>query len=202
MSITIHWHGHSCFTIESAGYKIALDPFNSVQGYRPVSISAHRVICSHEHFDHNFREGVALLPEEECPFEIDTIHTLHDSNGGKLRGANDITILTAGGISVAHLGDLGCELGAEQIERLKGIDCLLIPIGGTYTIDIEGAIELIHKIQPKVVVPMHYRTNDYGFDALLHIDSFVKAYGGENSNSNTLEILGSEENKCIILKYE
>ena len=108
------WLGHACFLLEEDGYRIVLDPYTGVAGYPPLHIQAHAVFCSHGHFDHHATDCVELLPERESPFTVREVETFHDDRGGALRGTNTVRIFTAGGLSVAHLGDLGHQLTAEQ----------------------------------------------------------------------------------------
>ena len=101
------WLGHACFLLEQDGYRLVIDPYTEVVGHSDIQTEAHQVLCSHRHFDHNAVEGVALLPERKSPFVIRTVETCHDEQGGALRGKNLIHIVTAGDVTVAHLGDLG-----------------------------------------------------------------------------------------------
>jgi len=109
------WLGHACFALEQDGYRIVIDPYTEVVGHADLQTEAHAVLCSHQHFDHSAVDGVRLLPERESPFTIHTVETCHDDQGGALRGGNIIHILTAGGVTVAHLGDLGHQLTEEQL---------------------------------------------------------------------------------------
>lgn len=167
------WLGHACFAVEQEGYRIVLDPFTEVPGHPDTHTQAHQVLCSHGHFDHNAVEGVELLPQRENPFTIRTVDTCHDDQGGALRGPNTIHILTAGGITVAHLGDLGHQLTAAQIAAIGAVDGILIPIGGTYTVEAEGAKAVCKALNPKWVVPMHYRHGERGFGVLLTVEDFA-----------------------------
>lgn len=101
------------------------------------------MLCSHEHRDHNGKEAVTLRQGMNSPFTVRTIDTWHDDQQGTLRGSNLIHILDDGQFTVAHLGDLGCELMQSQIEELEGLDALLIPVGGYYTIDAVQAPGLL-----------------------------------------------------------
>ncbi len=113
-------------------------------------------MCSHEHRDHNGKEAVTLRQGMNSPFTVRTIDTWHDDQQGTLRGSNLIHILDDGQFTVAHLGDLGCELMQSQIEELEGLDALLIPVGGYYTIDAVQARAVVEKLRPNITVPMHY----------------------------------------------
>ena len=107
------------------------------------------------------------------PFTVTEIHTWHDEAQGTKRGTNCIRIFDDGSYRVAHLGDLGCELEPEQTEQLKGLDAVMIPVGGFYTIDAAQAKALIDQIQPRVTIPMHYRGESFGYDVLGTLEDFT-----------------------------
>lgn len=176
----ITWIGHSCFKIEKDGYVVVIDPYEdgSVQGCGPVREKADMVLCSHEHSDHNARGVVTLSGkrEEELPFTVSKLETFHDEVKGAKRGPNTIHIISDGQTRVAHMGDLGCEPAPEQMKQLQGLDVMMIPVGGFFTIDAGQAAALVHKLAPKTVIPMHYRSveNGFGFDVLGTIEEFTK----------------------------
>lgn len=196
------WLGHSCFKVESGGYTIVLDPYEdgSVPGCAPVRESADEVLCSHEHFDHNFRDGVTLKKSGAAPIKVDTILTYHDDKKGTLRGSDKIHILDDGQVKVAHMGDLGCELEPEQAEKLKGLDAVLIPVGGYYTIDALQAKKLIDQIKPKVTIPMHYRGEGFGFDVLGTVEDYTKQCSDvEDYPTNVIEIEKDTKRQTAVL---
>lgn len=170
------WMGHSCFKMESQGYTVILDPYEDgyVPGCAPVRELADAVFCSHEHQDHNAKACVTLKKDGvSSPFQITEIATWHDEVQGAKRGKNCIRIFDDGVYRVAHLGDLGCELEPEQIEQLKNLDAVMIPIGGFYTIDASQAKALIDQIKPRVTIPMHYRGEGFGYDVLGTLEEFT-----------------------------
>ena len=170
------WLGHACFLLEEQGYRIVLDPYTGVAGYPPLQVSAHAVFCSHGHFDHNAVDCVTLLPEEDSPFTVREVETFHDDRRGALRGPNTIRIFTAGGVSVAHLGDLGHQLTAEQLCAIGPVDAALVPVGGVYTLDAAGAKAVCEALKPKCVVPMHYHHAPYGLPELADGEEFLKLW--------------------------
>ena len=121
------WNGHSCFTIQSEDGTLVLDPYQdgSVPGLSPLSLTADLVLCSHEHRDHGARETVALTGRTAA-FQVDRLDAFHDDSQGSQRGKNTIHILSSQGLRVAHLGDLGCFPTPEQMDRLMGLDALLL----------------------------------------------------------------------------
>jgi L-ascorbate metabolism protein UlaG (beta-lactamase superfamily) len=174
--LKIEWLGHSSFKLNYHNYLIVLDPFgdNVVTGLKGVHESAHIVYCSHEHKDHNARENVSLLPHSENPFKVTEINSYHDQSMGSQRGKNKILILQDKEVKCVHLGDIGCMPTDEELDLLMNIDVLMVPIGGHYTLNKEDVVQLIKRIKPKVIVPMHYRTERFGYDVIGGLDDFLK----------------------------
>lgn len=164
--------GHASFTIESDNYSIILDPYKGVKGFKDIEGTYNEVLCSHDHFDHAYTDKLNII-KKESPFTIDYIDSYHDNNKGKDRGLNKITIISKDNIKIVHLGDLGHLLEEDSINKLNNVDVLLIPVGGTYTIDSDTALQIIKDINPKYVVPMHYKDGDKGLEALEDIESFI-----------------------------
>ena len=167
------WLGHACFLLEADGYRIVTDPYTGVPGYPSLSVSAHAVFCSHGHFDHNAVDCVTLLPHRDSPFTVREIASFHDDRGGTLRGGNTIRVFTADGISVAHLGDLGHPLSAEQLAAIGPVDAALVPVGGVYTLDAAGAKSVCDALKPRCVLPMHYRHAPYGLAEVGGVEAFL-----------------------------
>lgn len=175
----ITWLGHACFLLEEEGYRLLLDPYDEEVPYPPLHVQAHEVLCSHGHHDHAHRAAAELLPPAKSPFTVRTVKTFHDDCGGAKRGENTVHILTAGGVTVAHLGDLGHALTPVQAEAIGPCDVLLVPVGGTYTLDGKGAVEAVRALKPRTAVPMHYRHAPYGLEVLDGVEPFLKAFPAE-----------------------
>ena len=197
------WNGHSCFTLDTAQGRVVLDPYleDSVPGLSPLHLSADLVLCSHGHQDHNARDAVALTGAP-VSLQVEEIPTFHDDRQGALRGPSLIHVISAEGLRVAHLGDLGCALTPEQAGRLQGLDALLVPVGGYYTIDAGQAKALVDALRPRVVVPMHYRSDTFGYDVLAPLEDYlalcrdVVRYPG-----NTLELTAGTPAQTAVLRY-
>ena len=157
--MTLTWLGHSCFVLESYGFRVLLDPFRDIPGLPDICTEADAVYCSHGHFDHCYTKQIRLRKGRKNPFTVEEIPSFHDPEGGRLRGENTIRRFTAGGRTVVHLGDLGHPLSPEQLEKITPCDALLIPVGGTYTLDAQGAKEVAEQVRARVVIPMHYRSD-------------------------------------------
>lgn len=171
----ITWYGHACFKIDTAEGSIVTDPYapGSVPGLRLPALTADKVICSHGHSDHNFAEGVTLSGREPEP-KISLIPCYHDGERGRLRGENLISVIDAEGLRVVHLGDLGHALSPEQLRALGRVDVLLIPVGGFYTIDAQQAQTLCAALRPRIVVPMHYRSDTCGLSNVAPVEDFLR----------------------------
>ena len=164
--MTITWFGHSCFRLENKDNSLLIDPFSKEIGLRPPKIKDNIVLVTHQHYDHNNLED---LPEDsfliQGPGEyeikgvfIKGIQSFHDKSQGQERGLNAIYVIKIEEMSIVHLGDFGQDkLSEEQVEKIGSADILMIPIGGVYTINYKEAIEAIRQIEPKIVIPMHYR---------------------------------------------
>ncbi len=197
------WNGHSCFTLDTAQGSVVLDPYadGSVPGYAPLRLAADMVLCSHGHKDHGAKELVKQT-RRAVSFQVETIDTFHDPEKGALRGTNTIHIITAEGLRVAHMGDLGCELEPGQKEKLRGLDAMLLPVGGHYTIDAAQASALADELKPRVVVPMHYRGEGFGYDVLGPVEDFLKLRSGvKRYDGNTLELTAATPAQTAVLAF-
>ena len=174
--ITLTWLGHSCFKLECDGYRIILDPFQagSVPGFPDVHEEAEQVLCSHEHGDHAGRGCVKVVASEKpCPFQITELQSYHDEVQGKKRGTNTIRIFEAGGYRIAHMGDIGCRPSPEQMKALQGLSVMLVPVGGFYTMEPGDVKALVKELAPTTVVPMHYRSDRFGYDVIATLDAYT-----------------------------
>lgn len=166
----INFLGHSCFRIRGKEAVLVTDPFDPYIGFKLPKVAADIVTISHGHQDHNNREAVSGTTKRKKPFVITGpgeyeiagvsifgVTTFHDTSRGSKRGKNTIYVITLDGMRVAHLGDLGHKLTESQLEEVNGADILIIPVGGTYTLDAKEAVEVIGQVEPKIIIPMHYR---------------------------------------------
>ena len=210
----ITWQGHSCFKLQDKagpdGVTVVTDPFNKETGLKVPNFEADIVTVSHDHKDHNNIDALRGKPfvvscAGEYDFKgvlIEGIDSYHDDKKGAERGGNIIFRIEIDDISVAHLGDLGDILDNAQLEKLVGTDILLIPVGGKYTIDAKKAVEVISQIEPRIVIPMHYKTEGLTYD-LDPIEKFIKEIGLTPSYEEKLKIskkdLPQEDMELVIL---
>lgn len=167
----IEYLGHSAFKLDD---ELVIDPYKdgSVPGLAPLRIKAHKVICTHEHADHSGTKCVEIMPGE-CSFEIEEVPSFHDAEQGRLRGPNTMFVITKNGEKLVHLGDLGHFPNEEQLKKIEDADYLLIPVGGYYTIDAKTAVEICKAVNPKQIIPMHYRTDISGYPEIEKVDEFL-----------------------------
>ena len=188
----ISFLGHAAFKIKGKGAIVVTDPFDDSIGIKFPKIEADIVTVTHDHFDHNASTKIAGEPfiingpgeYEVKGVEIVGVASFHDNKEGKERGKNTIYNIKIDKINVAHLGDLGQEsLTAEQIEEIGNVDILLIPIGGYFTIDGAQASKIASQLEPKIVIPMHFKDVEINISELDGQEKFLKEMGKENVES-------------------
>lgn len=169
---------------------MATDPFDpAMVGLRYPKLQADIVTVSHSHQDHNFLEKIVGEPfiidslgeYEVKGISVFGIKSFHDEKEGAERGLNTIYLIETEGLRVCHLGDLGVPLNEEQLKEVNGVDVLLMPVGGIYTIGPKEAVEVVSQVEPTVVIPMHYKVKGMTetFDQLVGVDEFLKELGVE-----------------------
>jgi len=179
----IQYHGHSEFLLETAeGIRILFDPFPPQVGFPMRRVKADIVSISHHHFDHNHTEkvdGKPLVIDTEGThnplpgIRLTAVPAFHDPEGGALRGSILCTRVEADGLSVLHLGDLGVVPDEALTEQLFMPDILMIPMGGTYTLDAAMAARTVRLLQPRITIPMHYKSPQGGIDNITTLAPFL-----------------------------
>ncbi len=207
--VSLRWFGHACFAIK--GSKVVVtDPFHQKDvGYPTPNVEADIVTVSHDHFDHNKVEVIRGNPkviDEAGEFEVNGVkikgvETYHDKARGAQRGKNIIFKIELDGIKFCHLGDLGHVIEEGEAKEIGEVDVLMIPVGGYFTIEPEEAEEVVKILSPKVVVPMHYKTEVIDFP-IKPVDVFLK--GKENVkkfNVSEVEVKIPEKQEIWVLKW-
>jgi L-ascorbate metabolism protein UlaG (beta-lactamase superfamily) len=177
IAVRLTYYGHSSFLLEAAdGTRIILDPyragsFNGAFRYGAIPDTAEAVVATHTHDDHGAVDTIAGRPlilihptsAVVGPWKITGIDVAHDAEGGRSRGKNTIVVLDDGDVRLAHLGDLGHTLDAPTIAAIGRVDVLLVPVGGFFTIDHAQAAEVVESLDPRIVIPVHYKTPKVDF---------------------------------------
>ena len=205
----LQYLGHSCFRlISDMGMTIVTDPYKpSMVGLDMPQVRCDVVTMSHHHDDHDCMQNVLGTPTEidveiACVADdvaIQSYPTFHDEQQGKLRGKNLVFTFLVDGLKVAHLGDIGC-LDENITKQLANCDVLLVPVGGTYTVDHVGAKWYVDQIQPKIVVPMHYKFGTSKID-IAPIDAFLQQFDSAQIRhiGDTLNIYDYPENDTPLI---
>jgi len=217
----MRWYGQSSFLL-TGEKSVFVDPFGDMtrltsQGlefrYAPIEgATADLVLVTHEHGDHNGVDVVGGDPavirstagRKESPVgEVVAIASEHDDAAGTKRGPNTIFVFTLDGLRLAHLGDFGQPaLRPEQREAIGDVDVLFVPVGGGPTIGGAPAASLVRELSPRLVVPMHYRTEAVNF--LDPPDAFLEALGArverlEESEAEVEPLLGAAGDPTVVL---
>jgi L-ascorbate metabolism protein UlaG (beta-lactamase superfamily) len=189
----IQWLGQSAFRLATDDATVVIDPMGDVAAlaargglkleYPPIEgIRADLVLVTHEHADHNGVDRIEGDPVvvrstagrfDSPAGEVIAIASEHDDVAGTKRGPNTIFVFELGGVRVAHFGDFGQRaLRDEQAAAIGALDLLLVPIGGGPTLDAEQAAQVVERLRPRWIVPMHYRT--HRVDWLEPPDAFLE----------------------------
>lgn len=192
--------GHSSFHIKTKTSSIVTDPFDpNMLGIRFPKVDADIVTVSHAHDDHDKSElvgGVKKVIMGPGEYEINGISVIgfssfHDDKKGVERGKNTIYVYETEGLRVAHLGDLGHDLSEETVEDMGEIDVLMVPVGGTFTLGPKEAADVVRRIEPKIIIPMHYQMaglNPQTFGELKTEEAFVTELGLGMTNDKKLVV--------------
>lgn len=192
----IKYLGHSSFLIKTKTAKIVTDPFDpEMVGLKFSKTEADIVTISHGHKDHNQFKNVSRINGvsplmidmpgefEKMGIRIFGFQTFHDKTNGSERGENIMYKFESEGMSLLHCGDLGMIPEESFLETIGEVDVLLVPVGGFYTIDSDEAVSLVKKIEPSIVIPMHYKTEKSSKDfseKLTGVSEFTKKFGLDN----------------------
>lgn len=176
----IQFFGQSCFRLRGKESVLVTDPYESSVGLKLPKLSADIVVVSHEHKDHNFIEAVIRSEHRPEPFiirgpgeyEVNGVFILG------LAGKNTIYSIKMDGLNLVHLGDLGHPLNDDQLEKINGVDVLFLPVGEVYTLGVKEAIAEVAKIEPKIVIPMHYQLSGLKFN-LAPVENFLEQMGNQ-----------------------
>jgi L-ascorbate metabolism protein UlaG (beta-lactamase superfamily) len=210
----IDWYGQSCFRLRQRGGVVITDPYCPEIGLTLPRMTSTIVTVSHDHPDHSYleavRRGGPYVVTGPGEYEVDGIFvvgvtTFHDDKQGAERGKNTAYVIEIEGITVCHLGDLGHVPTQEQVEQLNGVDVLLIPVGGRTTLTGARAAEVVGILEPKIVIPMHYKVP--GLTANLDgVSRFLKEMAVEAPTPlESLKLTSSqlpEETQVVLLELK
>jgi L-ascorbate metabolism protein UlaG (beta-lactamase superfamily) len=214
----ISWHGQSFFEIivnyntKKEKVSLAIDPFNEKSGLKTPKVEAQILLITHPHPGHsNVKtiKGEPFIIREPGEYEtkgvfVRAISSFHDDKEGKERGENIIYKIIVEDLKLCHLGDFGQkELSERQLDQIGAVDILMIPVGGGFTIDAKRAAGIVSQIEPKIVIPMHYKIPNLKLN-IDGVDKFLKVMGAEKTEKkDKLKItkgeLTGEETEIVVL---
>lgn len=185
----IIWHGQSCFTLKGSSATLVTDPYNATNGLTPPQFKADIVTVSHAHENHNNTAAVEgeNVKVFDWPGEYESKEAMitcfelprflkpeekTDLNRPQLLA----TYIEMEGIKICHLGGLEKRLTGEMIEAIGDVDVLLLPVGGGDMISAKTAHEVIEQVEPRIVIPMHYKIDGLKED-IAPLDVFIKEMG-------------------------
>jgi L-ascorbate metabolism protein UlaG (beta-lactamase superfamily) len=181
----ITWYGHSCFRLRGRSGTVVTDPYGDEIGYNLPRVRADIVTVSHDHPDHANVKAVKGKPKiinGPGEYEIKDIFVIgipnyYDDTRTQPGIRNTVYVFDTDGITVCHLGDLRRVPTQSQVEELSEVDVLLIPVGGGSTLGAAKASDVISLLEPRIVIPMHYRTEFVRGLKLQPVDQFLKEMG-------------------------
>jgi L-ascorbate metabolism protein UlaG (beta-lactamase superfamily) len=216
--MNISWLGHSCFRlsekIEGQEVVVVTDPYGKETGLFPPKIKTDVVTVSHDAADHANLDKISgnltdnfIVFDRPGEYETRGVYitsiTTPLSSKQKVAVPNIVFKFDFNGVSVAHLGDINTKLTDEQLEDLGDVDILLIPVGGGETCDGSMAAEIVRAIEPRIVIPMHFKTDGVTWD-VADEKKFLKEMGGTAAKEAKLKIsrkdLPEDTTKIIILE--
>lgn len=190
----IKWYGHACFLIGGDGVRIITDPYTpEVAGLKPVDEPVDIVIMSSatDRF-HSDAQDVPGNPQvinalevacnggtvEACGIRFNAIESQESLIHKKDPDDNAMYTFTVGGVRIGHFGDMGNPLTREQRDFFKNVDVLLVLTGGPPTIELDDLDAVINEVQPKMVIPMHYKIPNLRLN-ILGLEAFTQRYPAE-----------------------
>jgi L-ascorbate metabolism protein UlaG (beta-lactamase superfamily) len=207
----IYWLGHGCFRLRGRDATVLTDPCPSSTGYKIGKVNADIVTISRDNPESNHRAAVSGDAKFlDSPGEYDISGVLitaidtdrADRSDGFSR--NVAYVIDIDDIKVCHLGDISRVPGGDQAEALSSSDILLVPVGGGRVMGAENAAEIVSALEPKIVIPMLYKT-DVSTADFEAVDRFVKEMGAEaKSPEQRLNISKSglpQDTTLVLLSY-
>ena len=204
----IEWIGHACFRLTAKdGTTVITDPYDPSVGAKMVPLEAEMITMSHDHHDHCETQMIVGAPlilhgaesGQAGSIGSSAVASYHDDAEGALRGPNAIRIFRTDELKIVHMGDQGCMPDEAALAEIAGADVMMIPVGGTYTVDAQGAKAIIGAAKPRCVIPMHVKTKGCGYP-IAPVDIFLEAMGvPELEAADGLEIAAGSVPEGVVL---
>lgn len=199
--VTIQWLGHSCFLSTGNNLRVLSNPFEPVgctANYPAPRVNVDAVMISSRLLDEGAAGGLPNNPQlmvEPGVYEVggirfQGIRTFHDRQRGRRFGDNIVWRWNQGGVNILHLGGIASPIDIEQRILMGSPDVAMIPIGGgPKNYNPQEAMDAIRALQPKVVFPTQYLTNNADPNScdLAPLDEFLTLARAEELNIRTIQ---------------
>ena len=204
----IEWIGHACFRMTAQeGTVVITDPYDESVGIDMIPLEADLITMSHEHHDHCETSMIVGSPVIARGPQLAgvgsvtarAVNSWHDDVQGKKRGFNTVRIFSADGLKIVHMGDQGCMPDEDVLEAIMQADVMMIPVGGTYTVDAAGAKAIIERAKPVCVIPMHVKTAHCPYP-IAKVDEFLALMGVQDAEPvRVLEVAADSVPQGVVL---
>jgi L-ascorbate metabolism protein UlaG (beta-lactamase superfamily) len=183
--VDLSWLGHACFRLRGRDVTILTDPYEGDGwGYPPLAVSANVVTISNDHPHHagiSVVEGRPHVLRGPGEYEIGgvLIWGVRTARTPDNPTKNTAFVIKLEELTICHLGDLAsAPLTSDELANIKDADVLLVPVGGNCTINAQQAAGIVAQVEPKLIVPMHYATDETrGHLVLDDVTRFCKELG-------------------------
>jgi L-ascorbate metabolism protein UlaG (beta-lactamase superfamily) len=168
--VRITYSGHSTFLIESPqSVRIATD-YNDYVSVPALPTIATMNRAHDTHYSdyptpaiaHVLRGWTTTGAPARYNLHVQDVHVrnvptnIRDWSGGTERHGNSIFIFEVGSLCIAHLGHLHHTLNQQQLDEIGRVDVVLVPVDGSFTLDLEGMMEVLRALKAPLMIPMHY----------------------------------------------
>lgn len=190
----ITWLGYSSFRIKGKDTVLITDPFPFGKEDKSGQLTANIVTISHLHYHHSYLQGIGGNPvviNGPGEYEVTDVFiwgypSFHDSESGAKLGKNTVYLMRWEELSLCHLGDIGHIPGPELAAKLSNIDILMVPAGSGSTLKASIAAQVVRLLEPKIIIPMHYRADGSATTDQLPQDTdtvnkFLAEVGGKDA---------------------
>lgn len=203
----LEWIGHACFRMTADdGTVVITDPYDESVGVEMLPLEADMVTISHEHHDHcetAMLVGHPRMVRGTQAAQVGGVATRavaswHDDAQGALRGGNAIRVFDVDGLKIVHMGDQGCMPDEAALQMIADADVMLIPAGGVYTVDAQGAKAIIERTHPRCVIPMHVKTKRCAYP-IAPVEPFLEAMGVSGARPVQMLEVSADAPKGVVL---
>jgi hypothetical protein len=209
--MTIDWQGLSFFKIKDRDISLWIDPVDAkTYNIKPSEDTPNICLLSNSDFlkyDKNVVSKTKYTFIYPGEYEVQDISIQIYPSIGPDKKINNIFVIHWNGSTLVHMGTVRQKSSiGKLLEKIDGVDVLMIPVGGKSVLEAADAVEIVHQIEPAIVIPMFYKTDNDRDDKidLNSADYFIQEIGQEKEVLDKLKLepekLNREKTKLVILK--